>query len=145
ELAVIVKEKTRGEFRFSKPSGGFAVARGGGIQQRKSLEDRRGCHVGVQNRDELFSDVDVGLSDARVLAERNLPLRFACGALQQVEQTADSEQRQRKTGGQQRIDHTGCRRQERPHPSTDLNTSERQARRVHEWEERTRSCELVLH
>ena len=97
-----------------EPARGFAEAGGREIEQAEPLEQRRIRHRRVQRRDEPFGRVQLGqrrrARTSRSAASRSRP--GACAPA--VDQPQDAEQRQRKPGREQRIDHAGGRRQQRP-------------------------------
>ena len=132
ESRVGVKQKPWRELRPAEPSCGFRVAGGGEIEQRQALEERRIGHGRVERRDQLFGRVQFVLRHLRVGAQRRLAFRSVRGVLQHVEQPCDPQERQRKAGRQQRVDHARCRRQQRPPRSAHLPAAKRQPWRVHE-------------
>src|SRR4029078_398835 len=99
-------QKSRRSISVSQPSHRFTVARGGEVEQTKPLEERRIVHCRVKRGDELFGGVEFGISDSRVFAERLLT-RALRGALENFQQPSDAEQRERKSGREQRIDDAG--------------------------------------
>ena len=121
----------------------FAVAGGGEIEQGQPLEQHGVGHVRVQRRDQLFGRVELILGLARIGLQRRLPLWPLGGFLKQREQSDHAEQGQREAGREQRIDHSRCRREERPSSAAHSISPEGQARRVDERAQHPRAAELL--
>ena len=99
----------------------------------------------VQRGDQLLGRVQFELRDLRISPES----RFALGpfrrVFQQLQQPPNAEQRQRKSGREQRVDHSRRGRQHRPFVAPHHTGTKCHARRVHERMHDPSVAELVPH
>src|SRR5918994_2100323 len=123
----------------TEPSHGFAVARRREVQQRKALEPLEIFHRGVQRADELFGGIELGEGLTSILREsllkrggrRRVPF-------EEPGEAENAEKGQRKASREQRIDHAGGRRQQRPARTSRDRDPERETRHVDERAKRAR-------
>ena len=115
ERRMRAEQEPRRQFGPAEAARRLAEAGGREIQQAEPLEERRIVHRRVQRGDQAFGRVQ--FRERRPLVRRQAPRRGPRpGDVRSSRSTQpqDAEQRQRKAGREQRIDHAGGRRQQRP-------------------------------